>query len=83
VDIARIAIGKPVNTWLLVLTCLIGGIIAFFEIGRLEDPAFTIKQAIINVQYPGATAEEVEQEVTEPLESAIQEIPEVKEIRSR
>jgi multidrug efflux pump subunit AcrB len=82
-DIARIAIHKPVNTWLVVLTCLIGGIIAFFEIGRLEDPAFTIKQAIINVQYPGATAIEVEQEVTEPLESAIQEIPEVKEIRSR
>ena len=82
-DIARLAIGKPVNTWLVILTCLIGGIIAFFEIGRLEDPAFTIKQAIINVQYPGATAQEVEQQVTEPLESAIQEIPEVKEIRSR
>ncbi|TLX52990.1 AcrB/AcrD/AcrF family protein, partial [Stutzerimonas nosocomialis] len=82
-DFARYAIGKPVNTWLLVLTCLIGGIVAFFEIGRLEDPEFTIKEAIINVQYPGATALEVEQEVTEPLESAIQQMSQIKEIRSR
>ncbi|MBA1275487.1 efflux RND transporter permease subunit [Stutzerimonas azotifigens] len=82
-DFARYAIGKPVNTWVLVLICLFGGIVAFFEIGRLEDPEFTIKEAIINVQYPGATALEVEQEVTEPLESAIQQMSQIKEIRSR
>ena len=82
-DLARYAICKPVNIWVLVLICLIGGIVAFFEMGRLEDPEFTIKEAIVTVQYPGATALEVEQEVTEPLESAIQELSEVKEIRSR
>lgn len=82
-DLARYAIGKPVNIWVLVLICLIGGTLAFFEMGRLEDPEFTIKEAIVTVQYPGATALEVEQEVTEPLESAIQELSEVKEIRSR
>jgi len=82
-DLARYAICKPVNIWVLVLICLIGGVVAFFEMGRLEDPEFTIKEAIVTVQYPGATALEVEQEVTEPLESAIQELSEVKEIRSR
>ncbi|NIU61814.1 MAG: AcrB/AcrD/AcrF family protein, partial [Pseudomonas stutzeri] len=82
-DFARYAITRPVNIWILVLTCLLGGILAFFEIGRLEDPEFTIKQAIVNVQYPGATALEVEQQVTEPLESAIQQMSQIKEIRSR
>ena len=82
-DFARYAIGKPVNTWVLVLICLVGGIIAFLEIGRLEDPEFTIKEAIVNVQYPGATALDVEQEITEPLESAIQQMSQIKEIRSR
>lgn len=82
-DFARYAIGKPVNTWVLVLVCLIGGIVAFFEIGRLEDPEFTIKEAVVNAQYPGATALEVEQEITEPLESAIQQMSQIKEIRSR
>lgn len=82
-DLARYAICKPVNIWVLVLICFVGGVLAFFEMGRLEDPEFTIKEAIVTVQYPGATAIEVEQEVTEPLESAIQELSEVKEIRSR
>jgi len=82
-DLARYAICKPVNIWVLILICLVGGVLAFFEMGRLEDPEFTIKEAIVTVQYPGATALEVEQEVTEPLESAIQELSEVKEIRSR
>tara|TARA_R110000796_G_scaffold4300_2_gene16572 strand:+ start:4688 stop:7795 length:3108 start_codon:yes stop_codon:yes gene_type:complete len=82
-DFARYAIGKPVNTWVLVLICLFGGIIAFFEIGRLEDPEFTIKEAVVNAQYPGATALDVEQEITEPLESAIQQMSQIKEIRSR
>lgn len=82
-DFARYSITRPVNIWILVLICLFGGILAFFEIGRLEDPEFTIKQAIVNVQYPGATALEVEQQVTEPLESAIQQMSQIKEIRSR
>lgn len=82
-DFARYAITRPVNIWILILICLLGGTLAFFEIGRLEDPEFTIKQAIVNVQYPGATALEVEQQVTEPLESAIQQMSQIKEIRSR
>ncbi|MFC3607802.1 efflux RND transporter permease subunit [Stutzerimonas tarimensis] len=82
-DFARYAIERSVNTWLLVLVCLAGGIVAFFNMGRLEDPEFTIKQAVVTVQYPGATALEVEQEVTEPLESAIQQMSQIKEIRSR
>jgi multidrug efflux pump subunit AcrB len=82
-DLARYAIGKPVNIWVLILICLVGGVLAYFEMGRLEDPEFTIKEAIVTVQYPGATAVEVEQEVIEPLESAIQELSEVKKIRSR
>ena len=45
--------------------------------GRLEDPDFTIKTAVIVTGYPGASPQEVELEVTDPLERAIQELPEV------
>src|SRR5690606_19626836 len=82
-DVARYAICKPVNIWVLLLICLIGGAVAFFEMGRLEDPELTIQEPIVPAQYPRATAIEVEQEVTEPLESAIRELAEIKEIRSR
>ncbi len=80
--LARLSIEKPVLTWMVILFCLLGGLTGFLNVGRLEDPAFTIKEAIIFTPYPGATAEEVEQEVTETLEIAIQQMGEVDEIRS-
>jgi len=81
-DVAKYAIKTPVNTWLLILTMLIGGLIGLSNIGQLEDPAFTIKQVMVNTQYPGASAEKVEREVTEPLEIAIQQMPQLKRVTS-
>lgn len=82
-DIARLSIQRPINTWLLILLCLLGGIWALMTLGRLEDPAFTIKQAVVVTAYPGATALEVEEEVTELMESAIQQLPQLDFIESR
>ncbi|HMB11741.1 efflux RND transporter permease subunit [Saliniramus sp.] len=82
-DIARAAIDKPVNTWIIVLICLLGGIWGLLTVGRLEDPSFTIKQAVVLTEYPGATAEEVEEEVTERLESAIQQLPQLNRVTSK
>ncbi len=81
-DIARSSIDRPVYTWIIMLICLLGGIWGFASLGRLEDPAFTIKTAVVVTQYPGASAEEVALEVTEPLESQIQKMGEVKDIES-
>ena len=81
-SLARLSIERPVLTWIIILLCFLGGIQAFFSIGRLEDPAFTIKEAVIFTPYPGATAFEVEEEVTEQLETALQQLAEVHEIRS-
>ena len=82
-DIARGAIERPVNTWLIIVICLLGGLWALSSIGRLEDPAFTLKQAVIVTPYTGATAEEVEEEVTELLESALQQLPQLKRVTSK
>lgn len=81
-NIARTAIERPLQTWLVILICLLGGIWGFFNLGRLEDPAFTIKTAVVITQYPGSDAEQVAREISEPLESAIQKMSEVKDIRS-
>lgn len=81
-DIARYSIDKPVNIWLMVVILLLGGILAITNIGRLEDPAFTIKQVRVYTSYPGASAEKVEREVTERLEIAIQQMPQLKEVTS-
>ena len=80
--IARGSIERPLPTWTIILICLAGGIWGFFSLGRLEDPAFTIKQAVVETRYPGASAQQVAEEVSEPLESAIQKLVEVDRIQS-
>jgi len=82
VDIAKASINTPVNTWLLIIICFIGGLIGLSEIGRLEDPSFTIKAAMVVTAYPGASAEQVEREVTEPIETALQQMSQFKEVKS-
>lgn len=81
-NIAETTIRK--KTFFLALTiCLMAmGIIAYEKLGRLEDPEYTIKTAVIVTQYPGATPLEVEQEVTDPLEKAIQQLGQLDEVRS-
>ncbi len=81
-NIARGSIDRPIITWLVILICLFGGLWGFNTLGRLEDPNFTLKTAVIVTQYPGAGAEQVAQELSEPLESEIQKMAEVDEIRS-
>ena len=64
------------------LFVLVGGIVAYQQMGRLEDPEFTIKEALIITPYPGASAEEVAQEVTNPIESAVQQLGQLKRVDS-
>lgn len=80
--ISDVFIQRPVYSWLLMLICLVGGIWALSDIGRLEDPAFTIKEARVFTLYPGASAQRVEEEVTEKLEVAIQQMGQLDKVTS-
>lgn len=66
----------------LMAVVLLGGVVAYQRMGRLEDPEFTIKEALIITPYPGASAEEVAQEVTNPIESACQQLGQLKRVES-
>ncbi|WP_281222194.1 efflux RND transporter permease subunit [Photobacterium sanguinicancri] len=81
-DIASYFIENKVISWMLTLIFMIGGTMAFFGLGRLEDPAFTIKDAMVVTSYPGATPLQVEEEVTYPIEKAIQQLTYVDEVNS-
>lgn len=61
---------------------LIGGVWAYRNIGRLEDPEFTIKQALIITPYPGASAEEVAKEISNPIEFACQQLGQLDRVES-
>ncbi|PSV40938.1 efflux RND transporter permease subunit [Photobacterium sp. GB-210] len=81
-DIATYFIKNKVISWMLTLIFLVGGTFSFFGLGQLEDPAFTIKDAMVVTSYPGATPQQVEEEVTYPIEKAIQQLTYVDEVNS-
>ena len=82
-NIARFTMANPIYGWMLALTCLAGGLYGMSNISRLEDPNFPLGQAYIITPYPGASAQEVEQEVTDRIEAALQELPYLDKIESK
>ena len=77
------ALKNPLYVWLLTLICVVSGWYGLENIGRLEDPPFPIKQAFILTQYPGASALEVEQEISEKIELSLRELPWISRMESR
>ena len=76
------AIENKVVSWMMTILLLAGGMYAYMNLGRLEDPEFTIKEAVIATYYPGASSYEVEDEITLPIETALQQLPYVDHITS-
>ena len=72
---------KPI-TYFAIFLLLVVGILAYFNLGQLEDPEFSVKTAAITVNYPGATAEQVELEIIDLIETQIQEMTQLKHIYS-
>ncbi len=81
-NFAEISIKKKVITWTLTVVLLYVGYQAYTGLPRLEDPEFAIKDAVVITHYPGASAAEVEKEVTEQIEKAAQELGQLKRVES-
>lgn len=81
-NLPALAIEKKPITYFAVFLLVAGGIFSYFQLGQLEDPEFTVKTAAIITTYPGASAEQVELEVTDRIETKLQEMLEVKNIYS-
>ncbi|MFZ5697334.1 MAG: efflux RND transporter permease subunit [Pseudomonadota bacterium] len=81
-NLSRIAIENPAITVYLLAALLLAGIVAYFQLGQDEDPPFTIRVMLIQAFWPGATAMQMSEQVTDKLERTLQEAPHVEEIRS-
>ena len=76
------AIRNKTTVMIFSLFIVLGGISAYFDMGKLKNPTFTIQTAVVITQYPGASAEEVELQVTEVIEKAVQKLGSLKHVRS-
>ena len=81
-NLAEFSIKNQVLSVIVIALALGGGWLAYQDMPRFEDPEFTIRTALVVTQYPGATPMEVAEEVTEPLERALQQLQEVDDIES-
>jgi multidrug efflux pump subunit AcrB len=83
VNIAQFFIEKRVITLVLTIAMIGAGLLAYNSLSRLEDPEFTIKEALVMTPYPGASASEVEKEVSDRLELAVQDMGQLRRVESK
>lgn len=81
-NITKFFLNNRAFSWLILILFLIGGTLAYVQMGKLEDAPFTIKQAVVTTSYPGASAREVQEQVTDKLEEAIQSLGELYYLKS-
>ena len=76
------AVSHPAVVLFLIIATTIAGAIAYLNLGRAEDPSFTIKTMVVQVVWPGAKADEMQRLVAEPLEKRLQELPQLDYVRT-
>ena len=73
-NLSALAVQERSITLFLIILIFIAGTLSFFKLGRAEDPPFTVKQMTVITVWPGATAQEMQDQVAEPLEKRLQEL---------
>ena len=81
-NISKWALNRGVLIHAFVAVLIIGGLWAFTQMPKLEDPAVRVKQALVVATYPGASAHQVELELTDPIEKSIRQMPDIDHIES-
>jgi len=81
-NLSRWALEHPALTRYLMLVLMVLGFAAYFQLGQDEDPPFTFRVMVVRTNWPGATAQQVAEQVTDKLERALQEVPYADRIRS-
>lgn len=75
INLTEVSLKHRTLVWYFIIIAAIGGIFSYMQLGRMEDPQFTIRQMVISAAWPGATAEEMQNQVTDKMEKKFQDIP--------
>lgn len=82
-DLSKWALNNTKLVNFLIVVLVVGGLVGYYSMSKYEDPVITVRQALVVTTYPGASAHEVELEVTDKLEKAIREVPTVDYVQSQ
>ena len=81
-NLSKWAIDHPALTRYLMIVFMVLGVAAYFQLGQDEDPPFTFRAMVVRTYWPGATAQQVAEQVTDKIERTLQEVPYADKIRS-
>ena len=81
-NLSQWAIEHPALTRYLMVVLMVLGMASYFQLGQDEDPPFTFRAMVVRTYWPGATAQQVAEQVTDKLERTLQEVPYADKIRS-
>ena len=74
-NLTQVSLGNRDLVWYFIVVVFIGGIFFYQQLGRMEDPEFTIREMVITAAWPGATAQQIQLQVTDKLEQTLQDTP--------
>lgn len=81
-NLTEVSLKNKALVWYFIIVTAIGGIFCYNKLGRMEDPQFTIRQMVISAAWPGASADDMQQQVTDKLEKKLQDTPGLDHINS-
>ena len=74
-NLTAVALNHKSLVWYLIIMTALAGVWSYFRLGRMEDPAFTIREMLVSAAWPGATADEMQRQITDKLEKRLQDTP--------
>ena len=82
-NLTEVSLNHRAIVWYFIIVAFIGGAFLYFRLGRMEDPTFVIREMIVAAYWPGATANEMQEQVTDKIEKKLQDIPNLDHLRSK
>jgi multidrug efflux pump subunit AcrB len=76
-NLSAVSLDNPSVIWYFMIVCMVAGVMAYLNLGREEDPEFTIKTMVIAAQWPGASVEDTVNQVTDRIEKKLEELEEL------
>ena len=81
-NLTELSLNNRPLIWYFIIVTFIGGVFSYFNLGRMEDPKFVVREMIVAAYWSGATADEMQEQVTDKIEKKLQDIPHLDNLRS-
>lgn len=72
-NLTEVSLKNKALVWYFIIMIALAGIFSYLKLGRMEDPAYTVRQMVVTVAWPGATAKQMEEQVTDKIEKKLQD----------